>query len=112
MQRRYATADVFTTEALAGNPVAVVLDAEGLTTVQMQALAAGFNYVETKFVLPSIDPGHTAHVRIFTPDREVPVAGHPSIGTAFLLARERVMAEGLLPERFISRKRQGSSRSS
>ena len=51
MQRRYATADVFTAEPLGGNPVAVVLDAEGLTTAQMQALAAEFNYVETTFVL-------------------------------------------------------------
>lgn len=101
MQRRYATADVFTTEPLSGNPVAVVLDAEGLTTAQMQALAAEFNYVETTFVLPAAEPGHTAHVRIFTPDREVPFAGHPNIGTAFLLAREQIMAGGAPPERFI-----------
>lgn len=101
MQRRYATADVFTTEPLSGNPVAVVLDAEGLTTAQMQALAAEFNYVETTFVLPAAEPGHTAHVRIFTPDREVPFAGHPNIGTAFLLAREQVMMGGAPPERFI-----------
>lgn len=100
MQRRYATADVFTTEPLGGNPVAVVLDAEGLTTAQMQALAAEFNYVETTFVLPAADPGHTAHVRIFTPDREVPFAGHPNIGTAFLLAREQVMAGGRVTKRF------------
>ncbi len=101
MQRRYATADVFTTEPLGGNPVAVVLDAEGLTTAQMQALAAEFNYVETTFVLPAAHPGHTAHVRIFTPDREVPFAGHPNIGTAFLLAREQVTAGGAPPERFV-----------
>ncbi len=101
MQRRYATADVFTTEPLGGNPVAVVLDAEGLTTAQMQALAAEFNYDETTFVQPAAHPGHTAHVRIFTPDREVPFAGHPNIGTAFLLARERVMAGGAPPERFV-----------
>lgn len=100
MQRRYATADVFTAEPLGGNPVAVVLDAEGLTTSQMQALAAEFNYVETTFVLSPADPRHTAHVRIFTPDREVPFAGHPSIGTAFLLARERVMTGEPLPKRF------------
>ena len=101
MQRRYATADVFTTEPLGGNPVAVVLDAEGLTGAQMQALAAEFNYVETTFVLPAADPGHTAHVRIFTPDREVPFAGHPNVGTAFLLARERLMAGGTPPERLV-----------
>ena len=101
MQRRYATADVFTMEPLSGNPVAVVLDAEGLTVAQMQALAAEFNYVETTFVLPAADPRHTAHVRIFTPDREVPFAGHPNVGTAFLLARERIMAGGAPPERFV-----------
>jgi trans-2,3-dihydro-3-hydroxyanthranilate isomerase len=87
MQRRFATADVFSAQLLGGNPVAVVLDADGLTTAQMQALAAEFNYVETTFVFPPADAGHTAHVRIFTPDREVPFAGHPNIGTAFLLAR-------------------------
>ena len=101
MQRRYATADVFTAESLGGNPVAVVFDAQGLTTAQMQALAAEFNYVETTFVLPPADPGHTAHVRIFTPDREVPFAGHPNIGTAFLLARERVAAGNAPPECFV-----------
>lgn len=89
MHRRYATADVFTTRPLGGNPVAVVLDAEGLTAAQMQALAAEFNYVETTFVLPPSNPNHTARVRIFTPDREVPFAGHPNIGTAFLLARQQ-----------------------
>ena len=101
MQRRYATADVFASEPLSGNPVAVVLDAEGLTAAQMQALAAEFNYVETTFVMPPADPAHTAHVRIFTPDREVPFAGHPNIGTAFLLAREQVVAGGQLPEHFM-----------
>ncbi len=101
MRRRYATADVFTTQPLGGNPVAVVLDAEGLATAQMQALAAEFNYVETTFVLPPADPAHTAHVRIFTPDREVPFAGHPNIGTGFLLARERAAAQVAPPERFV-----------
>ena len=101
MRRRYATADVFTTEPLCGNPVAVVLDAQGLTAARMQALAAEFNYVETTFVLPPADPAHTAHVRIFTPDREVPFAGHPNIGTAFLLARERILAGGVPPGRFV-----------
>ncbi len=101
MQRRYATIDVFSASPLGGNPVAVVLDAEGLTAQQMQALAAEFNYVETTFVLPVIDPRHTAHVRIFTPDREVPFAGHPNIGTAFLLARERVKAGNAPPQRFV-----------
>jgi trans-2,3-dihydro-3-hydroxyanthranilate isomerase len=101
MQRRYATAEVFTAEPFGGNPVAVVLDAEGLTTTQMQALAAEFNYVETTFVLPAAEPTHTAHVRIFTPDREVPFAGHPNIGTAFLLARKQVTAGAPLPGQFV-----------
>ena len=107
MQRRYATADVFTTEPMGGNPVAVVLDAEGLTTAQMQALAAEFNYVETTFVLPPADVAHTAHVRIFTPDREIPFAGHPNIGTAFLLARERVAEGAAPPERFVFKEAAG-----
>ncbi len=101
MQRRYATTDVFTAEPLTGNPVAVVLDAMGLTAAQMQSLAPEFNYIETTFVLPPVDSRHTAQVRIFTPDREVPFAGHPNIGTAFLLARERIMAGGAAPERFV-----------
>jgi trans-2,3-dihydro-3-hydroxyanthranilate isomerase len=88
MKRRYVTADVFTDRMFGGNPLAVVLDADGLTAAQMQSLALEFNYAETTFVLPPQDPRHTARVRIFTPRTEVPFAGHPNIGTAFLLARE------------------------
>ncbi len=88
MRRRYATVDVFTTTPFSGNPLAVVLDAEGLSTAQMQAVAREFNYVETTFVLPPKNPAHTAEVRIFTPDREVPFAGHPNVGTAFVLAQQ------------------------
>lgn len=101
MRRRYATADVFTAEIFGGNPVAVVLDAAGLSSDQMQAIAVEFNYSETTFVLPARDPAHTAHVRIFTPDREVPFAGHPNVGTAFILAREMAARGGKLPGRFI-----------
>jgi trans-2,3-dihydro-3-hydroxyanthranilate isomerase len=86
--RRYVTADVFTDRMFEGNPVAVVLQAEGLSPAQMQAIAREFNYVETTFVLPPDDAAHTARVRIFTPAREVPFAGHPNIGTAFILAHE------------------------
>jgi trans-2,3-dihydro-3-hydroxyanthranilate isomerase len=89
MNRRYVTADVFTDRIFGGNPLAVVLDAEGLTTEQMQAIAAEFNYSETTFVLPPREAGHTAHVRIFTPRVEVPFAGHPNVGTAVVLAGER-----------------------
>lgn len=88
MRCRYATLDVFTAAPFSGNPLAVVLDAEGLSTAQMQAVAREFNYVETTFVLPPRDPAHTAEVRIFTPDRELPFAGHPNVGTAFVLARQ------------------------
>src|ERR1700756_1953854 len=85
MRRRYVTADVFTSKPFEGNPVAVVLDAQGLSTQQMQSIATEFAYSETTFVLPPRDPKNTAHVRIFTPSREIPFAGHPNIGTAFVL---------------------------
>lgn len=86
MQRRYITVDVFTDRAFGGNPLAVVLDAGGLSTAQMQAIAAEFNYSETTFVLPPRDPAHDAQVRIFTVNREIPFAGHPNVGTAFVVA--------------------------
>ncbi|CAN5226734.1 PhzF family phenazine biosynthesis protein [soil metagenome] len=87
MQLRFVTVDVFTTERFIGNPLAVVLNAEGLTTAQMQAIAAEFNLAETTFVLPPQDAAHTAEVRIFTPKGEMPFAGHPNVGTAYVLAR-------------------------
>jgi trans-2,3-dihydro-3-hydroxyanthranilate isomerase len=86
MQRRYITVDVFTDRAFGGNPLAVVLDAGGLSTEQMQAVATEFNYSETTFVLPPADKAHDAQVRIFTVNRELPFAGHPNVGTAFVLA--------------------------
>ena len=75
MQRRYITVDVFTDRAFGGNPLAVVLDAGGLSTAQMQAIAAEFNYSETTFVLPPRDAAHDAQVRIFTVRSEIPVRG-------------------------------------
>ncbi len=87
MQRRYVTIDVFTDQPFGGNPLAVVLDADGLSTAQMQALAREFAYSETSFVLPPAEPSHAARVRIFTPGAEIPFAGHPNIGTAVVLAR-------------------------
>jgi trans-2,3-dihydro-3-hydroxyanthranilate isomerase len=87
MQLRFATVDVFTAEQFSGNPLAVVLNAQGLSTAQMQAIAAEFNLSETTFVLPPKHSAHTAEVRIFTPRYEMPFAGHPNIGTAFVLAR-------------------------
>lgn len=86
MKRRYAVADVFTDQPFLGNPVAVVLDAEDLSTEQMQRIAVEFGYSETTFVLPPEDAAHTARVRIFTPSREIPFAGHPNVGTAYVLA--------------------------
>jgi trans-2,3-dihydro-3-hydroxyanthranilate isomerase len=86
MTRRFATLDVFTTEPLAGNPLAVVLDSHGLDGAAMQAIAREFNLSETVFVLPPTEPRHRAKVRIFTPARELPFAGHPTVGTAVLLA--------------------------
>jgi trans-2,3-dihydro-3-hydroxyanthranilate isomerase len=86
MQRRYVTVDVFTDRPFGGNPLAVVLDAEGLLTAQMQAIAREFNYSETTFVLPPRDAAHHAEVRIFTVNSEIPFAGHPNVGTAYVLA--------------------------
>ncbi|MBL0900641.1 MAG: PhzF family phenazine biosynthesis protein [Reyranella sp.] len=87
MKLKFMTVDVFTDRQFGGNPLAVVLDAQGLTTAQMQAIAAEFNLAETTFVLPPKDPKHAAEVRIFTPKAEMPFAGHPNVGTAFVLAR-------------------------
>ena len=90
MPRRFEIVDVFTDRPLAGNQLAVVLDAEGLSTAGMQAIAREFNFAETSFVLPPADAANTAHVRIFTPEIEMPFAGHPNVGTAFVLARAGV----------------------
>ena len=100
MDRRYCTVDVFTDRMFGGNPLAVVLDAGQLSKAQMQVIAAEFNYAETTFVLPPRDPAHSAQVRIFTPRSELPFAGHPNVGTAFVLARELVAAGKPAPERF------------
>lgn len=86
MKRRYVTLDVFTGRRFAGNPLAVVLDAEGLDTAAMQRIAREFNLSETVFVQPPSDPTHKADIRIFVPTRELPFAGHPTVGTAVLLA--------------------------
>ena len=83
---KFFTCDVFTEHRFGGNPLAVLTDARGLTVEQMQAIATEFNFSETTFVLPPADPRNTARVRIFTPTRELPFAGHPTVGTAFVLA--------------------------
>jgi trans-2,3-dihydro-3-hydroxyanthranilate isomerase len=101
MTRRYVTVDVFTDRLFGGNPLAVVLDAAGLDTEQMQAIAREFNYSETTFVLPARDPAHTAQVRIFTAKIEVPFAGHPNVGTAVILAHEREANGGAVADHFL-----------
>jgi trans-2,3-dihydro-3-hydroxyanthranilate isomerase len=90
----YVTLDVFTNRRFGGNPLAVFADARGLDTATMQAVASEFNLSETTFVLPPDDPSHTAKVRIFTPSAEIGFAGHPNIGTAWLLAAQRRDVQG------------------
>ncbi|RYB03877.1 PhzF family phenazine biosynthesis protein [Lichenibacterium ramalinae] len=89
MRRRFHTLDVFTDRPLSGNPLAVVHDAQGLDAARMQAVAREFNLSETVFLLEPRDPVNSARIRIFTPARELPFAGHPTVGTAVLLAELR-----------------------
>lgn len=89
---RFIIADVFTEQAFGGNQLAVLPDARGLSSEAMQTLAREFNFSESTFVLPPDDPAHAFRVRIFTPGYEMPFAGHPTVGTAAVLARE-----GLIP---------------
>ena len=86
MRYRYYLCDVFTHTRFGGNQLAVLPQAEGLSSGQMQQVAREFNFSETTFVFPPEEAGHTNKVRIFTPGAEVPFAGHPNIGTAFVLA--------------------------
>ena len=82
----FVTADVFTKQRFGGNQLAVFPDAQGIDPALMQSIAREFNFSETTFVLPPSDPKHTRRVRIFTPGSELPFAGHPTVGTAFVLA--------------------------
>jgi trans-2,3-dihydro-3-hydroxyanthranilate isomerase len=107
VHRRFHTLDVFTSTRFAGNPLAVVLEPEGLGGEAMQTIAREFNHPETVFVLPPDNPAHRAKVRIFTPAAELPFAGHPTVGTAVLLARldggtgarDLILEEGIGPVR-------------
>src|SRR5579859_6793104 len=83
----FVTVDVFTEQRFGGNPLAVFPDARGLSDAQMQALATEFNLSETTFVLPPENPQHHAKVRIFSRQAEMPFAGHPNVGTGYVLAR-------------------------
>jgi trans-2,3-dihydro-3-hydroxyanthranilate isomerase len=85
----FVTVDVFTDRVFTGNPLAVFPDARGMTAKQMQQIAREFNYSESTFVLPPKNRAHTARVRIFTPRDEIPFAGHPNVGTAFVLALKK-----------------------
>src|SRR5438067_2695414 len=84
MKYRYYTCDVFTERRFGGNPLAVLPKADSLSDRQMQQIAREFNFSESTFVFPP-RAGHTRHVRIFTPAAEIPFAGHPNVGTAFVL---------------------------
>jgi trans-2,3-dihydro-3-hydroxyanthranilate isomerase len=90
----YHLVDVFTDRAFGGNPLAVITNGRGVETETMQAIAKEFNLSETTFVLPPDDPRHDWRVRIFTPGSELPMAGHPTVGTAFVLAREHLIPRG------------------
>ncbi|HEX6998042.1 MAG TPA: PhzF family phenazine biosynthesis protein [Gammaproteobacteria bacterium] len=92
----FVTVDVFTDRRFGGNPLAVFPDAVGLSDEEMQALAAEFNLSETTFVLPPDDPGHTARVRIFNRTAEMPFAGHPNVGTGYVLATMGRDRDGVL----------------
>ena len=85
---QFRQVDVFTDRPLSGNPLAVVLDADGMSAATMQAVAAETNLSETAFVMAPGEPDADYRIRIFTPRRELPFAGHPSVGTAFALERE------------------------
>ena len=118
MPYQYFTADVFTEQPFGGNQLAVVPDARGLTDADMLAIAREFNYSETIFVFPPDDPIHTRRVRIMTPERELPFAGHPTVGCALVLAQtgnipltddetDIVLEEGVGPVKVKIRSREG-----
>ncbi|MCY6380001.1 PhzF family phenazine biosynthesis protein [Hoeflea prorocentri] len=118
MPRQYAIYDVFSSDRLAGNPLAVVFDAEGLSDEAMQQIAGEFNLSETVFVLPAENPAHGAKLRIFTPGRELPFAGHPTVGAAIALAEKKsgsdididlmsVLEEGVGPVRTVAKLQRG-----
>ena len=90
-QLRYHIVDVFTDTPFGGNQLAVYVDGRGLSSEQMQNIAREMNLSETTFILPSADSANDYRVRIFTPWRELPMAGHPTIGTTFVMGREKMI---------------------
>jgi trans-2,3-dihydro-3-hydroxyanthranilate isomerase len=115
----YSVYDVFTDTKLAGNPLAVIFDGKGLDDAAMQAVARETNLSETVFVQPANNPAYTARIRIFTPGRELPFAGHPTVGTAIALAEKAhgagtldlvsVLEENVGPVRCAVRLREGEA---
>jgi trans-2,3-dihydro-3-hydroxyanthranilate isomerase len=93
-KRSYHLVDVFTDRAFGGNPLAVFLDGRGLSDALMQTIAKEFNLSETTFVLPPGNPANDFRVRIFTPAEELPMAGHPTVGTTFVLTRAGLVRPG------------------
>jgi trans-2,3-dihydro-3-hydroxyanthranilate isomerase len=87
----YHLVDVFTDRAFGGNPLAVFTNGRGISSDLMQSIAKELNLSETTFVLPPDNPEHHYRVRIFTPSAELPMAGHPTVGTSFILAREHMI---------------------
>ncbi|MET0747893.1 MAG: PhzF family phenazine biosynthesis protein [Rhizobium sp.] len=94
MARSYSVYDVFTDSKLAGNPLAVIFDADGLSDAVMQSIAREMNLSETVFVCKAGNPAYSASLRIFTPARELPFAGHPTVGTAIALAERNHAGQG------------------
>ena len=92
----FVTVDVFTDRRFGGNPLAVFPDARGMSDAEMQSLAAEFNLSETTFVLPPQDPANSARVRIFNRRSEMPFAGHPNVGTGWVLAQQGRAIGGVL----------------
>src|SRR5260221_10346790 len=88
---RFLHYDVFTDHLFGGNQLAVFLDGRGLSTETMQAIAKEMNFSESTFILPAEQPGTDVRMRIFTPAEELPMAGHPTIGSTFALAREGII---------------------
>jgi trans-2,3-dihydro-3-hydroxyanthranilate isomerase len=94
MRYHFMIVDVFTDVAFGGNQLAVLTDARGLTSEAMQTITREFDFPETTFLLPPSDPAYARHVRIFTPGRELPFAGHPTVGTACALVMSRAFEAG------------------
>ncbi|MBY5395088.1 PhzF family phenazine biosynthesis protein [Rhizobium leguminosarum] len=119
MARSYSVYDVFTDRKLAGNPLAVIFDGDDLSDEAMQAITREINLSETVFVQPSTNPAYAARLRIFTPGRELPFAGHPTVGTAVALAERAhgaatrdlvsVLEENVGPVRCAVRLREGEA---